>query len=136
MKDAVEKREDVETDIQEAMHDEADAQKNYEEAMKDAVEKREEVFKLSVEKEGSKADTITKLQVACELSETKSDQLGTTQDKEQCIHVDCDHLLGHIERHVAAPAARPLQYPIISNLSSDTVLAPRNLSVLSVMRLT
>jgi septal ring factor EnvC (AmiA/AmiB activator) len=88
---------DVEMDIQEAKHDEADAQKDYEEAMKDSAEKREEDSKLIVEKEGSKADTMTRLQVARELRATKRDQLGITQDKEQSLHVDCDHLLKNYE---------------------------------------
>jgi len=88
---------DVEMDIQEAKHDEADAQKDYEETMKDSAEKREEDSKLIVEKEGSKADTMTRLQVARELRATKRDQLGITQDKEQSIHVDCDHLLKNYE---------------------------------------
>jgi len=88
---------DVEMDIQEAKHDEADAQKDYEEAMKDSAEKREEDSKLIVEKGGSKADTMTRLQVARELRATKRDQLSITQDKEQSIHVDCDHLLKNYE---------------------------------------
>merc|ERR1719443_1827540 len=40
---------DVEMDLQAAKHDEADAQKDYEEAMKDAAAKREEDSKLIVE---------------------------------------------------------------------------------------
>jgi len=88
---------DVELDIQEAKHDEADAQKDYEEAMKDSKEKREEDSKLIVEKEGSKADTMTRLQVARELRATKRDQLSITQDKEQAIHVDCDYLMKNYE---------------------------------------
>jgi len=84
---------DVEMDIQEAKHDEADAQKDYEEAMKDAAEKREEDSKLIVEKESSKADTMTRLQDARELRATKRDQYGNAQDAEKSLHVDCDHLL-------------------------------------------
>merc|ERR1719247_1351519 len=88
---------DVEMDIAEAKHDEADAQKDYEEAMKDAAEKREEDSKLIVEKEGTKADTMTRLQVARELRATKRDQLGITKDKEQSLHIDCDYLLKNYE---------------------------------------
>jgi len=88
---------DVEMDIQEAKHNEADAQKDYEEAMKDAAVKREEDSKLIVEKEGSKADTMTRLQTARELRATKRDQLGNTQDSEKNIHIDCDHLLKNYE---------------------------------------
>jgi chromosome segregation ATPase len=84
---------DVEMDINEAKHDEADAQKDYEEAMKDAAEKREEDSKLIVEKEGSKADTMSRLQNARELRMTKRDQLSNTQESEQSLHVDCDYLL-------------------------------------------
>merc|ERR1719329_959600 len=84
---------DVEMDIQEAKHEEADAQKGYEEEMKDAAEKREEDSKLIVEKESSKADTMTRLQDARELRATKRDQYGNAQDAEKNLHVDCDHLL-------------------------------------------
>jgi septal ring factor EnvC (AmiA/AmiB activator) len=88
---------DVEMDIQEGKHDEADAQKDYEEEMKDAAEKRESDSKLIVEKEGAKADTMTRLQMARELRATKRDQLGITKDKEQSLHVDCDYLLKSYE---------------------------------------
>jgi chromosome segregation ATPase len=88
---------DVEMDIQEAKHDEADAQKDYEEAMKDAAVKREEDSKLIVEKEGAKADISGRLQNARELRMTKRDQLGNAKDSEQSIHVDCDYLLKNYE---------------------------------------
>merc|ERR1719231_523483 len=88
---------DVELDIQEGKHDEADSQKDYEEEMKDAAEKRESDSKLIVEKEGSKADTMTRLQSARELRATKREQYGITKDKEQSIHVECDYLLKNYE---------------------------------------
>jgi len=88
---------DVELDIQEAKHDEAEAQKDYEGEMKDSAEKRESDSKLIVEKEGSKADTMTRLQVARELRATKREQYGITKDKEQSLHVDCDYLLKNYE---------------------------------------
>merc|ERR1719313_1960230 len=88
---------DVEMDIQEAKHDEADAQKDYEEAMKDAAVKREEDSKLIVEKEGTKADTMTRLQDARELRATKREQYGNAQDAEKSLHMDCDHLLKNYE---------------------------------------
>jgi len=53
-----------------------------------------------------------------------------------CCSDECEGLLGHIERHVTAPTAQPAQLiQIVSTLSSDTVDAPRNLSVLLVSRL-
>merc|ERR1719420_2355911 len=88
---------DVEMDIQEGKHDEADAQKDYEEEMKDAAEKRESDSKLIVEKEGAKADTMARLQTARELRMTKRDQLRGSQESEQSIHVDCDYLLKNYE---------------------------------------
>merc|ERR1719158_2657076 len=66
---------DVELDIQEGKHDEADAQKDYEEEMQDAAEKRAEDSKLMVEKDGTKADTMSRLQVGREARATKRDQL-------------------------------------------------------------
>jgi len=84
---------DVEMDIAEAKHDEADAQKDYEEAMQDAATKREEDSKLIVEKEGSKADLGSNLQDARELRATKSEQHQNAQTKLQDLHKDCDYLL-------------------------------------------
>jgi len=84
---------DVEMDIAEAKHDEADAQKDYEEAMQDAATKREEDSKLIVEKEGSKAELGSNLQDARELRATKSDQHQNAQVKLQDLHKDCDYLL-------------------------------------------
>jgi len=84
---------DVELDIQEGKHDEADAQKDYEEAMKDAATKRAEDSKLMVEKDGTKADTMTRLQTKREERATKRDQLGITQDKLSALHKDCDYLV-------------------------------------------
>jgi len=61
---------------------------------------------------------------------------GSSKFHQICCIAECDGLLGHIERHVAAPRARPAQLiQIVSSLSSDTVSAPRNLSVLLVSRL-
>merc|ERR1719247_2385085 len=84
---------DVEMDIAEAKHDEADAQKDYEEAMQDAATKREEDSKLIVEKEGSKSELGENLQDARELRGTKSDQHRNSKAKLQDLHKDCDYLL-------------------------------------------
>jgi len=84
---------DVEMDIAEAKHDEADAQKDYEEAMQDAATKREEDSKLIVEKEGSKAELGENLQDARELRGTKSEQHRNSKTKLQDLHKDCDYLL-------------------------------------------
>merc|ERR1719326_2593788 len=55
---------DVEMDLQSAKHDEADAQKDYEETMKDSASKREEDSKLMVEKGAAKAEQVENLQNA------------------------------------------------------------------------
>jgi len=95
---------DVTLDIQESKHDEADAQKDYEDAMKDGATKRSEDSKLMVEKNGSKADTMTRLQVAREARATKRDQLGITQDKLSALHKDCDNLLQNYDEQKAKRA--------------------------------
>jgi len=95
---------DVEMDIAEAKHDEADAQKDYEEAMQDAATKREEDSKLIVEKEGSKAELGENLQDARELRGTKSDQHRNSKAKLQDLHKDCDYLLKNYDERKEARA--------------------------------
>merc|ERR1719231_223983 len=95
---------DVELDIQEGKHDEADAQKDYEEAMQDAATKRAEDSKLMVEKDGTKADTMSRLQVGREARATKRDQLGITQEKLSSLHKDCDYLLQNYDDRKAKRA--------------------------------
>jgi len=46
-----------------------------------------------------------------------------------CCFNECEGLLGHVEQAVGAPSSRPSELAaIVSNLQSDTVFAPRNLS--------
>lgn len=53
-----------------------------------------------------------------------------------CCMDECEGLLGHIERAVAQPFATPAQVAsVVSHLESDTVPAPRNLSMLQFKRL-
>merc|ERR1719333_464943 len=88
---------DVEMDLQAAKHDEADAQKDYEEAMKDAAGKREEDSKLIVEKGAAKAEQVVNLQAARDELATKRDQLGITQGKLDDTHKSCDYLLANYD---------------------------------------
>merc|ERR1719389_1647698 len=88
---------DVEMDLQAAKHDEADAQKDYEETMKDSAAKREEDSKLIVEKGAAKADQEVNLQNARAELATKRDQLGITQGKLDDVHKDCDYLLANYD---------------------------------------
>merc|ERR1719210_2186600 len=53
-----------------------------------------------------------------------------------CCFDECEGLLGHVEREVRAPSAYPPQIiAVVSNLQSDTVHAPRNLSKALLSRL-
>jgi len=53
-----------------------------------------------------------------------------------CCFDECEGLLGHVEREVRAPSAYPPQIiAVVSNLQSDTVHAPRNLSSALLSRL-
>merc|ERR1719160_946791 len=91
-------------DIAEAKHDEEDGQKDYEEAMQDAATKREQDSKLLVEKEGTKADVMSRLQVVRESLATKREQLSITEDKEMALHKDCDYLLQNYDERKATRA--------------------------------
>jgi len=88
---------DVETDMKEAEHDEATAQKDYEGAMQDAATKRADDSKLIVEKQAAKADGQTNLASVRAEHSTKREQLGITQGKIDDLHIDCDHLLQNYE---------------------------------------
>merc|ERR1719171_1090904 len=96
---------DVEMDIAEAKHEEEDGQKDYEEAMSDAATKRSSDSKLIVEKESTKADVLSRLQVARESRATKREQLGITEDKEMALHKDCDYLLQNYDERKATRAS-------------------------------
>jgi len=53
-----------------------------------------------------------------------------------CCRDECEGLLGHLEREVGAPSAEPRRIAeLVSNLPSDTVVAPRNLSAALLGRL-
>jgi len=53
-----------------------------------------------------------------------------------CCFDECESLLGHVEKEIMEPSASPSQIvSIVSNLPSDTVHAPRNLSKALLNRL-
>jgi len=88
---------DVETDITEGKHDEADAQKAYERAMKDASVKRTDDTKLMVEKQGAKADAQTNLQSVRADHATQRDQLKISEDKLYDLQMSCHNLLANYD---------------------------------------
>jgi len=62
--------------------------------------------------------------------------LSTSGFYSVCCSNECEELLGHLERAIAAPSASPARIAeIVSSLESDTVAAPRNLSSLQLARL-
>merc|ERR1719476_61194 len=62
--------------------------------------------------------------------------LSTSAFYSVCCSNECEGLLGHLERIVAAPSASPARIAdIVSHLESDTVEAPRNLSSVQLARL-
>merc|ERR1719247_2962457 len=92
---------DVEDDITQGKRDEAEAQKDYEEAMRDAATKRADDSKLMVEKEGAKADEQTNAQSVRAERSTKREQLNIAQDKLYDLHVDCNHVLTNYDESKA-----------------------------------
>jgi len=62
--------------------------------------------------------------------------LDATSLYEVCCRNECEDLLGHLERSIAAPSATPDRIvELVSALGSDTVEAPRKLDSTLVMRL-
>jgi len=62
--------------------------------------------------------------------------LSTSGFYSVCCTNECEGLLGHLERQIAAPSASPARIAeIVSHLESDTVEAPRNLSSVQLARL-
>jgi hypothetical protein len=67
---------------------------------------------------------------------SQSNCLASSTFYSVCCLDECEGLLGHVERVVAAPSAEPRQIAeILSQLPSDTVDAPRNLSTTLLRRL-
>jgi len=88
---------DVENDNTAAKHDEADAQKDYTEAMSDATTKRADDSKTIVEKEAAKANIGEMLASQRELRYTKRQQLGIVGDKLGDFHRQCDGFLENFD---------------------------------------
>merc|ERR1719336_1670451 len=62
--------------------------------------------------------------------------LVSTSFHSVCCFDECEGLMGHLERSIAAPTASPGRIAeLVSGLQSDTVDAPRNLSASLVSRL-
>jgi len=62
--------------------------------------------------------------------------LSTSGFYSVCCTNECEGLLGHLERQIAAPSAPPGRIAeIVAHLESDTVEAPRNLSSVQLARL-
>merc|ERR1719160_2393656 len=84
---------DVELDMQEAKHEEDDAQTEYEEGMSESTEKRAADSKLIVTKEGEKATLTAVLEDAKAEKALKANQLVIAGEKLSEIHASCDFLL-------------------------------------------
>jgi len=62
--------------------------------------------------------------------------LSTSGFYSVCCTNECEGLLGHLERELAAPRASPARLAaLVGQLESDTVAAPRNLSSVQLARL-
>jgi len=68
--------------------------------------------------------------------QSPSNCLMSTSFHSVCCFDECEGLMGHLERAIAAPIASPRRIAeLVSGLQSDSVDAPRNLSALLVSRL-
>jgi len=88
---------DVELDMQEGKMEEANAQKDYEEAMADAAQKRTDDSKLTVTKEGEKAELVSKLEDTREVKGTKDEQFQISAGTLSDLHRTCDSLLKNFD---------------------------------------
>jgi len=95
---------DVELDMQEGKMDEANAQKDYEEAMSNAAQKRTDDSKLMVTKGGEKAELVSKLEDTREAKATKDDQHQISVDTLRDLHRTCDSLLKNFDAQKEARA--------------------------------
>merc|ERR1719293_95342 len=67
---------------------------------------------------------------------SQSNCIAETGFYESCCLDECEGLLGHLERTLAAPSAAPEHIAdLVASLPSDTVDAPRNLSSSLLLRL-
>ena len=68
--------------------------------------------------------------------QSPSNCLMSTSFHSLCCFDECEGLMGHLGRAIAAPIASPVRIAeLVSGLQSDSVDAPRNLSALLVSRL-
>jgi len=118
---------DVELDMQEGKLEEANAQKDYEEAMSDAATKRTDDSKLMVTKEGEKAELASKLEDTREAKGTKDEQRQISAGTLMDLHRTCDNLLKNFDAQKESRAKE------IEGLSqSKAVLSGANMGLLQL----
>jgi len=95
---------DLEKDMLENEHDDADAQKEYESFMSDSVAKRTADSKSITEKESQKAELEADLMGAKDLKKTKASELMATQEYIMQLHGSCDFLMQNYDLRKKARA--------------------------------
>jgi len=96
---------ELESEIQEAEHDEKTAQKEYAELLLDAQETRASNVKSATDKTKAKADMETRLEDEKTKHIVASDQLETTKAYIADLHNSCDFILANFEIRRAARTA-------------------------------
>merc|ERR1719311_2017893 len=97
---------DVELDIQEGQLEDADAQKEYEEAMKAATAKRAADSELIVTKDGERSQLSSVLEDQKGSKSLKVEQLAGVAEKLGDLHSSCDQLLDTYDDRKKARAAQ------------------------------
>jgi septal ring factor EnvC (AmiA/AmiB activator) len=96
---------ELETDVQEAEHEEETAQKDYEELMAESQKSNEEETKKIAHKSKAKADLESSLEESKRGNALKEEALGELKTYIQELHGSCDFIVANFETRRAAREA-------------------------------
>jgi chromosome segregation ATPase len=96
---------ELDQEMQTADTAEADAQRDYEQAMSDAASRRADATKMLGNKKSAKAEAQSALQAHTDDHAAHSQELLNTLQYIQSLHLECDWLLQHFDQRKAARAS-------------------------------
>jgi len=96
---------DLDTEIQEAEHDEKEGQKDYEEMMQTSADKRATDSKAITNAEGAKAESESNLESAKSAHSSNGQEILANNEYTANLHAECDFLMNNFELRKEARTA-------------------------------
>merc|ERR1719421_1411819 len=93
---------ELQTDMQEAEHEEKTAQRDYSKLMEESAEQRRNAQQAITERQGAKADSESQLEAQKTSQITTNDELATLKKYESELHASCDFLVANYDVRKAA----------------------------------